>query len=75
MIDPDEGDRRIAEREQDLARLQTDATYRQIEANLVRERLKATLGIAVSVIGRMTAAFDGNLARMADDLNGGGQHD
>ena len=71
MTDPDEGDRRIAQLEHELAQLQTDATWRQLEAGLVRQRLRATLTIAVDVIGRLAAGFDASVQRMADDLNGG----
>ncbi len=53
--------------------LQADAIYRQINANLVRQRLKDTLAIAVHALERISVGFDGNVARMADDLNGGGQ--
>lgn len=74
MTDPDEADRRIAQLEIDLARAQTDSTYSQIEANLVRQRLRTTLNIAMSAIGRLASGFDTNVARMAGDLTGSG-HD
>lgn len=73
MTDPDEGDRRIAHLELELAKAQTAATYFQIEAALVRQRLKATLSMAAGVIGRLAAEFDANVQRMADDLNGRGE--
>ena len=70
MIDP-EADRRIKELEQELAQIQTDTTYRQIEANLARELLRETLDIAMRTIDGMAAAMDANLQQMANDLNGG----
>jgi len=70
MTDPDEGDRRIAALEKELAEAQTEATYSQIEANLVRRRLKETLDMAMHVVGDVTAGFDATIQRMADDLNG-----
>lgn len=73
MTEPDDSDRRIAELEVELAQLQTESAYQQIEANLVRQRLKDTLAIAVHVVERLSSGFSANLDRMADDLNGGGK--
>lgn len=43
----DRRDERIAELERELARYQTETIPCQIEANLARERLKATLDIGM----------------------------
>lgn len=75
MTDPGEGDRRIEQQERELARMQSEeTTYRQIEANLVRERLKTTLGTAgviAAAVHEMIAGFDAGIQQMADDLSGG----
>jgi hypothetical protein len=52
-----EAESRIAQLEIDLAQMQTAEAYCQLEANLVRQKLKATLQIAMNF-----------LARAADDL-------
>jgi len=51
MIDP--RDERIAELERALARAQTNGIPCQIEAALIRERLKATLDIGIHAIDRI----------------------
>lgn len=72
MTDPDEeAERRIAELEVELAQLQAASVYQQVEANLVRQRLKETLDIAMHVIDRLSVGFEANVERMAEDLNGG----
>lgn len=78
MTNADEVDRRIEQRERELAKMQTEeTTYRQIEANLVRDNLKTTLGtagviaaVAIEVISGFAAGFDANVQRMAEDLGG-----
>ncbi len=72
MTDPDEADRRIDALERELAQLQADGGYQQLEANLVLEKLKAVAAIAITAIGRMTIGLEDNIQRMADDLNGSG---
>ncbi len=49
---------RIAQIEHDLAVFQTNAIPGQIEAALVRERLKETLSIAMRIIGHAADDFD-----------------
>ncbi len=39
--------------------------------DLVRQRLKDTLAIAMHAVERISAGFDGNVARMADDSQWG----
>ena len=70
MSNPNEADRQIEQLERDLARVQTDTAYRQIEANLVCERLRSTLDIAVNIVHRLASGMDASVERMADDLNG-----
>lgn len=70
----DEADRRIRERELELARLQTEeTTFKQLESNLTRDLLKRNLSTAAifaklvnSVIDEVVASVD----KMTDDLNG-----
>ncbi|HTE80405.1 MAG TPA: hypothetical protein VK634_06910 [Reyranella sp.] len=75
MTDPDESDRRIDRLERELAQVQTDTTYTRIEAILGRQRLKATLVIAVKAIGRMSTALAASVQPMADEINGAGTND
>jgi hypothetical protein len=72
--------RRIADLERDLARIQTEETTpRQIEANLVREKLGATLATAavlaqtaIDVLDKLGDSFEESVERMSRDLNGKG---
>ena len=70
MTYTDQADIRIEQLERDLAALQTESAYCQLDAALVRQRLKDTLRIAVSVVERLSFGMDDSLQRMADDLNG-----
>lgn len=71
-------DRRIADLETELARVQfEESTPRQIEANLARETLQHTLDTAVvfatavrEVLDQIGDSFEENVERMARDLNG-----
>lgn len=62
---------RIAQLEIELAQLQTDTTYREIEAGLVRRCLKETLAVAIKILDRAADDFDRTHNDMADGINGG----
>lgn len=73
----DDADKRIEEMELELARRQAETTPRQIDANLVRESLKATLTTAsvfastvVGIINDLGDGFGASVDQMANDLNG-----
>lgn len=70
MTYADQADINIELLERDLAALQTESAYGQLDAALVRQRLKDTLRVAVSVVERLSFGMDDSLQRMADDLNG-----
>lgn len=65
-----EVDRRIAQLEIDLAQIQTTDAYCQLEANLVRQKLKTTLQIAMNFLARAADDFemahDGMVDRLSD---------
>jgi hypothetical protein len=76
MTDPDEADRRIEAKERELARLQfEETTWRQLEANLTRDRLKRTLCIGAQaarrVLDDLASSFDASVDQMAEDIAGG----
>jgi hypothetical protein len=73
MIVMDEADLRIEQLERDLAKEQTSAAYCQLEANLVRQRLKDTLQIAMNFLDRAAEAFEQTHDDMADGINDRGQ--
>lgn len=70
----DDADRRIHEKELELARLQSEeTTFKQLEANLTRDALKASLTTAATIattVGGVLDEFEASVQRMADDLNG-----
>lgn len=74
MFDHDEADRRIHEKELELARLQAnESTFTQLEAHLVRDTLKESLTTAATIASTVVEVvdeFEASVQRMADDLNG-----
>lgn len=79
-MDFDKADRRIKEKEEELAKLQTELTTpTQLESNLTRVRLKETLytaaaiaKAAVEVLDELGDSFEESVERMSRDLNGKG---
>ncbi len=63
-----EADGRLHDLERELARRQTEAGYQQIEAGLVRQRLKETLAIAMRLIGHAADEFEIAHDGMADGI-------
>jgi hypothetical protein len=80
MTYADQADIQIEQLERDLAELQTESAYRQIDAALGRQRLKDTLQIAVAVVDRISLgmevldrigdSFEESVERMQRDLAG-----
>lgn len=74
MPNYEEADRRIHEKEMELARLQAnESTFTQIEAHLTRDALKESLTTAATIAGTVGVVldeFEASVQRMADDLNG-----
>lgn len=77
----EETDRRIAEKEQELARIQTESIPQQLESNLVKDALKVALANAevfAETVSEIVQGFGEEFAksvkRMSKDLNGKG-HD
>lgn len=70
----DEADRRIEEKELELARLQSnESTFTQLEAHLTRDALKESLTTAAAIASTVVEVadeFEASVQRMADDLNG-----
>lgn len=78
MSPADEADRQIAKLELELATIQhEETTPLQIEANLKRERLGATLATAAAIataaagiIANFASDFERSVERLADEING-----
>lgn len=70
-------ERRIAERERELARIQFESIPLELEANLMRESLDRTLtsGVAIArvcmaVLDQIGDSFEESVERMQRDLSG-----
>jgi len=76
-VDIDLADRRIAEQERELARIQFETIPLQLEVNLMRERLDRALtsGLviahaSIAVLDKIGDSFEESVERMQRDLNG-----